>query len=213
MTSLPESVDQRGRAARQARILWWLSRMLLALFVFVGALQLMKTGARHLSILQEGGFLVKNAGSTLGLGWLGALLVLSGSPVAASSLTLVAAGEVSKAPVTTAIFALLATAMVYVPAAFLGAGLLRLHRFHSIDFSLPGSLVDLIDIVYSPVLDRVRDYAPALVFLAGLACLLVAFKLIDTVLPDLDSETLESWPGLLLTRQRPTLTPHSLRGT
>src|SRR6266511_2766508 len=245
MTSLPESVDQRGRAARQARILWWLSRMLLALFVFVGALQLMKTGARHLSILQEGGFLVKNAGSTLGLGWLGALLVLSGSPVAASSLTLVAAGEVSKspdhftelqgftmltgsrlgaafvvlvtavvyavragkggrkAPVTTAIFALLATAMVYVPAAFLGAGLLRLHRFHSIDFSLPGSLVDLIDIVYSPVLDRVRYYALALVFLAGLACLLVAFKLIDTVLPALDSETLESRPGQWLTRKWP----------
>ena len=32
-------------------------------------------------------------GSTLGLGWLGALLVLSGSPIAATSLTLVAAGE------------------------------------------------------------------------------------------------------------------------
>ena len=68
-------------------------RLLLALYVFVGALQLMKTGAASLSILHGDGFLVENAGSTLGLGWLGALLVLSGSPVAATSLTLVAGGE------------------------------------------------------------------------------------------------------------------------
>ena len=53
----------------------------------------MKTGAASLDFLQPGGFLVKNAGSTLGLGWLGALFVLSGSPIAATSLTLVAAGE------------------------------------------------------------------------------------------------------------------------
>ena len=53
----------------------------------------MKTGAASLSILQNDGFLVDNAGTTLGLGWLGALLVLSGSPIAATSLTLVAGGE------------------------------------------------------------------------------------------------------------------------
>ena len=67
--------------------------LLAGLLFLVGALQLMKTGAASLDVLQDGSILVENALSTLGLGWLGALLVLSGSPVAATSLALVAAGE------------------------------------------------------------------------------------------------------------------------
>ena len=50
--------------------LWWLVRFLAALFFFVGALQVMKTGAAELDILKHGGLLVRNAMSTLGLGWL-----------------------------------------------------------------------------------------------------------------------------------------------
>lgn len=76
--------------------LWWVARFLLAMFLFIGALQVMKTGAAALSILNNDGFLVRNAAATLGLGWLGALLVLSGSPVAAAALTLVAAGSISE---------------------------------------------------------------------------------------------------------------------
>ena len=53
----------------------------------------MKTGAAALDILQPGSILVENAASTLGLGWLGAVVMLSGSPMAATSLTLVAAAE------------------------------------------------------------------------------------------------------------------------
>jgi solute carrier family 34 (sodium-dependent phosphate cotransporter) len=75
---------------------WRVIRLLAALFLFVLALQLMKTGASELSILNQGGFLVRNPGSTLGLGWLGALFVLSGSPVAATSLTLVNAGSITE---------------------------------------------------------------------------------------------------------------------
>jgi solute carrier family 34 (sodium-dependent phosphate cotransporter) len=239
------TLDQATPLARAARAAWWSVRLAAALFVFIGALQLMKTGASSLSILQEGGFLVRNAGSTLGLGWLGALLVLSGSPVAATSLTLVAAGEQSvsanafselqgftmltgsrlgaafvvlvtaaifalrapdgqrKAPVTCAMFALFATAMIYVPAAFLGAGLLRWDTFRSVELSLPGQLIDLIDLVYGPLLDRAETYSPALVFLGGLACLLLAFKLIDTVLPTLDADSLQSSRGSWLTRKWP----------
>lgn len=87
--SQPRRMTFAGRVA-------WLARFVLALFLFVGALQVMKTGAASLDILKEGGVLVKNAGSTFGLGWLGALLVLSGSPIAASALTLVAAGSISE---------------------------------------------------------------------------------------------------------------------
>src|SRR5687767_4141643 len=82
--------------ARVVNAIWWLLRFLLALFLFIGALQIMKTGAANLSVLNDQGFLVRNAASTFGLGWLGALFVLSGSPVAASALTLVAAGSISE---------------------------------------------------------------------------------------------------------------------
>src|ERR687891_324388 len=73
----------------------WTGKFLVALFLFVGALQVMKTGAGELGALQHGGLLVKNAVSTLGLGWVGALLVLSGSPVAASALSLVASQAIT----------------------------------------------------------------------------------------------------------------------
>ncbi|MDQ5816071.1 MAG: hypothetical protein M3516_07255 [Actinomycetota bacterium] len=91
-----EAVDARSSARRAFDALWWLARFLTALFLFVGALQVMKTGAADLDILKQGGLLVRNAVATLGLGWLGALLVLSGSPIAASALTLVAAGSINE---------------------------------------------------------------------------------------------------------------------
>ncbi|MGI8707236.1 MAG: hypothetical protein ACR2LG_03385 [Actinomycetota bacterium] len=91
-----KAVDARSSARRAFDALWWLARFLTALFLFVGALQVMKTGAADLDILKQGGLLVRNAVATLGLGWLGALLVLSGSPIAASALTLVAAGSINE---------------------------------------------------------------------------------------------------------------------
>ena len=96
-TPTPAAVAQ-GRSSAQRIVdgLWWTLRFALALFLFVGALQLMKTGAAGLDILQNRGLLVRNPGSTLGLGWLGALFVLSGSPIAATSLTLVAADSITE---------------------------------------------------------------------------------------------------------------------
>ena len=85
-----------GAAAVIVQRTWGLVRFLVALFLFVGALQLMKTGAASLDILNNEGLLVRNAGSTLGLGWIGALFVLSGSPMAATALTLVEAGSISE---------------------------------------------------------------------------------------------------------------------
>ena len=51
----------------------------------------MKSGAKALAPNLQGTFPVDNAVSTLGLGWIGAYLVLSGSPVAAVALSLFAA--------------------------------------------------------------------------------------------------------------------------
>src|SRR3546814_19855517 len=56
----------------------------------------MKDGARSLIPAREGSVFTDNAWSTLGVGWLGACIVLSGSPVAASSLTLLDGGAIDR---------------------------------------------------------------------------------------------------------------------
>ncbi len=70
--------------------------LLFGLGLFVTALGLMKAGAAALVPTLEGSVFTDNAWSTLGLGWLGACVVLSGSPVAASSLALLDGGAISR---------------------------------------------------------------------------------------------------------------------
>jgi sodium-dependent phosphate cotransporter len=65
----------------------------IALWVFLIALGLMKDGARGLAPSLGGA--VGSLPNAVGLGWLGALLVLSGSPIAASSLALLDGGFLS----------------------------------------------------------------------------------------------------------------------
>ena len=77
---------------------WW-QRVLLGmagLALFVTALGLMRDGARSLIPTLEGSVFTDNGWSALGVGWLGACLVLSGSPVAASSLTLLDGGALNR---------------------------------------------------------------------------------------------------------------------
>lgn len=237
MASSAVEADARavGRAAsastRIARGVYWTGRLLLGLFLFVGALQLMKTAAMSLDILKSGA-LVENAGTTLGLGWIGALLVLSGSPIAATSLALVAAGEEATAsagrfselqgftmltgsrlgaafvvlvtavvwalrsgrggrmmPLSTAVIALVGTAVVYLPAALVGGLLLERSPLERLDLRLPAQFVDLIDLLYGDLIGRAKTLPAALVFLLGVGVLLVAFKIVDTVLPDFDERS------------------------
>jgi solute carrier family 34 (sodium-dependent phosphate cotransporter) len=240
--SAPTRAEEQQRGAGSLLIPVGLRRgvaLLAGLFLFVGALQLMKTGAAALGVLQPGSILVENALSTLGLGWLGALLVLSGSPVAATALVLVTAGEESggvrglselegftmltgsrlgaafvvlvvavvfalrageggrRAPLSTAVLALTTTAVVYVPAAFLGAALLAWEPYSNVELSFPGQFVDLIDLVYGDVVERAKDMPAPVVFLLGLGVLLLAFKLIDAALPDLDDASVSRRPAWL----------------
>jgi hypothetical protein len=77
----------------------WPARLALGLAglaLFVTALGLMKEGARSLIPTLEGSAFTDNAWSALGVGWLGACLLLSGSPVAASSLTLLDGGAIDR---------------------------------------------------------------------------------------------------------------------
>jgi sodium-dependent phosphate cotransporter len=206
---------------------WRGVRLLAALFLFVLALQLMKAGASGLSILNQGGWLVRNPGSTLGLGWLGALFVLSGSPVAATSLTLVKAESITEIqgftmltgsrlgaafvvllvaviyalrggeggrlkPLSTAVMALVTTAVIYIPAAAIGLALLYWGPFRSIDLHLPAQFDSIVDVVYDPILAQVENLPGAVLFLGGLGILLITFKLIDSVMPAFSEENITS---------------------
>lgn len=89
----PGQARERGRAGRRLlKLLFFLA----ALFLFILAIQLMKEGAQAIAPRLQGTFPVDNMVSTLGLGWLGAYLVLSGSPVAAAALALFAAGATNE---------------------------------------------------------------------------------------------------------------------
>jgi Na+/phosphate symporter len=76
----------------------WYVRVLLGILgmaLFVTALGLMSDGARALIPTLEGSAFTDNGWSALGTGWLGAVLVLSGSPIAAASLALLDGGAIS----------------------------------------------------------------------------------------------------------------------
>ena len=68
---------------------------LVALFLFILSIQLLKSGAKIL-VPFVSDLAVKNVFNALGFGWLFAYLVLSGSPVAATTLTLFDAGAIDQ---------------------------------------------------------------------------------------------------------------------
>ena len=69
---------------------------ILSLFLFTLAITLMKDGARSLAPLIQNIFFINNAANCLGFGWFFAYLIMSGSPVAAASLTFFDAGVIDK---------------------------------------------------------------------------------------------------------------------
>ena len=81
----------------------WLGRVswrkvalfVVSLLLFILALQLLKSGAKALVPFVKEGLAVRNTANALGFGWLFAYAVLSGSPVAATALTLFDAGALS----------------------------------------------------------------------------------------------------------------------
>jgi hypothetical protein len=79
---------------------WYVVRKLLlfvpAMFLFILAVQLMKSGAAAIGPEIQGQFPFANGISTFGTGWLGSYVVLSGSPVAATTVSLFGAGSLTK---------------------------------------------------------------------------------------------------------------------
>lgn len=191
---------------------------LAGLLLFVLALELLKKGAAAVGPLLRG-LDVGGMPGALGFGWVMACLVLSGSPVAAIALALLAARTLTteeafamiggsrlgasfvvlvigmvddlrqrrteKRSAYIGVAALVSTAVVYVPALVLGLLALRGGAFSRL--RLEGQeLSSLVSRVYGPLTGLAARHLPAAVlFLAGIGCLLAAFRLIDRILPDL----------------------------
>lgn len=194
--------------------------------LFVGALGIMKGGATALIPALQGSSFTDNAWSTLGLGWLGACIVLSGSPVAASSLTLLDGGAIDRsqaftmltgsrlgasfvvlvvgfvyalrrrsgrrAPLSIGILSLTMTVFAYLPGALLGWLLLQSGRLDGVTLAAPPALLSVTDTLFGWIVDVAKATVPGWgLFPLGLGVLLVAFKVFDRALPDLDSGRLE----------------------
>lgn len=218
----------RGAAEARVRHRDWgivgskVLHFLVAVFLFVLAIQLMKAGAKALAPDLKGTFPVDNAVSTLGLGWIGAYLVLSGSPVAAVALSLFAASVLSELQAFTmltgsrlgaafivllvgflysvksknrqestgmGILALSLTAVVYLPGMLLGYAILKSGLISSVRWTASGEVQGVIDQVWGPLLDVATSNLPGwLLFPLGLGVILISFKFLDRVLPQIDGD-------------------------
>jgi len=101
---LPTATVQPIPSSKENRKSTWWTRILIgklvlfmvSLFLFVLAITLMKDGARSIAPHLKSTFLINNAANSLGFGWLFAYTIMSGSPVAAASLTFFDAGVIDK---------------------------------------------------------------------------------------------------------------------
>jgi solute carrier family 34 (sodium-dependent phosphate cotransporter) len=238
MTSMPESatdfaepaVREEARPSERWRSFGIkVAHFIPAMFLFVLAIQLMKAGAGALKPYLEGTFPFDNAISTLGLGWIGAYFVLSGSPVAAVSLALFAGGALSRLQTFTmlsgsrlgasfivllvgfiyslnskerresigmGVLALSLTAVVYVPGMFLGYGLLKAGVLSGVHWTASSGVQGLIDRGWDWLVNPAKDHLPAgVLFPLGLGVILLSFKLLDRVLPQIDHRAADKAEG------------------
>ncbi len=213
-----------------------------ALFLFVLAIQLMKEGAKALAPSLTGSPLFSNAFSTLGAGWLGAYVVLSGSPIAAVALSLFVGGATTELQTFTmlsgsrlgaafvvllvgflyalrnrgrdrresigmGVLALGLTAVVYLPGMVIGYWVLRSGMLDGIRWHASDGVLSIVDYLWGPALDVLTALPGWTLLPLGLAIVLLSFRLLDRVLPQLDGERHGSrvaewlkrpWPMFLL---------------
>jgi len=87
------------------------------------------------------------------------------------------------------VLALSMTAIVYVPGMLLGYLILREGMLKRINWQASGELTSIIKAVWGPIVDVLSGAVPApVLFPIGLAVILVSFKLLDRVLPEIDPE-------------------------
>jgi solute carrier family 34 (sodium-dependent phosphate cotransporter) len=209
-----------------------------ALFLFVLAIQLMKEGAKALAPTLQDSPLFSNAVSTLGFGWLGAYIVLSGSPIAAVALSLYVGGATTELQTFTmlsgsrlgasfvvllvgflyalrnrgrnrgesigmGVLALSLTAVVYVPGMLIGYAILKSGMLDGIHWSASHDVLSIVDVIWGPALDALTRLPGWTLLPIGLGLILLAFRLLDSVLPQLDGERHGSDKGSWMKRPWP----------
>jgi sodium-dependent phosphate cotransporter len=217
-----------GSGPKVMRVALKLATFAVALFLFVLAIQLMKEGAKALAPTLEDSPLFSNAVSTLGFGWLGAYIVLSGSPIAAVALSLYVGGATTELQTFTmlsgsrlgasfvvllvgflyalrnrgrnrgesigmGVLALSLTAVVYVPGMLIGYGILKSGVLDGIHWSASGDVLSVVDVIWGPAIDFLTRLPGWTLLPIGLGLILLAFRLLDSVLPQLDGERHGSW--------------------
>ena len=224
-----KTVAAERRAARAetrprwVRVALKLATFAAALFLFVLAIQLMTEGAKALAPTLEDSPLFSNAVSTLGFGWLGAYIVLSGSPIAAVALSLYVGGATTQLQTFTmlsgsrlgasfvvllvgflyalrnrgrnrgesigmGVLALSLTAVVYVPGMLIGYAILKSGVLGGIHWSASSDVLSIVDVIWGPVVDLITGLPGWTLLPIGLGLILLAFRLLDNVLPQLDGE-------------------------
>ncbi|HET7235855.1 MAG TPA: hypothetical protein VFK59_05430 [Actinomycetota bacterium] len=221
--ALDETALPAARERDWVAIAGRLASFAVALFLFVLAIQLMKEGAKALAPSLSDSPLFSNAFSTLGAGWLGAYIVLSGSPVAAVALSLYVGGAMTELQTFTmlsgsrlgasfvvllvgflyavrnrgqnrteaigmGVLALSLTAVVYIPGMFVGYWILKGGFLGGIRLHASDDVLSLVDYIWGPALDLLTRLPGWTLLLVGLAIVLISFKLLDRVLPQLDGE-------------------------
>jgi solute carrier family 34 (sodium-dependent phosphate cotransporter) len=91
-----DQVAEKSTTQTAVRRLGKVGLFMVSLFLFILAITLMKEGARDLAPLVRDRFHVTNPANSLGFGWLFAYVVMSGSPVAAATLTFFDAGVIDQ---------------------------------------------------------------------------------------------------------------------
>jgi sodium-dependent phosphate cotransporter len=121
---------------RGTRLLW----IALSLALFMFSLGLLREGARPLAPFLRDRISVDSPASALGFGWLLAMAALSGSPVAATSLSLLDAGVLSSKES----YAMIAGSRLGAAFIVLLIGFIYLLRGRSREHSLGAGLVSLL---------------------------------------------------------------------
>jgi Na+/phosphate symporter len=136
-----------------SRVRPWVTRIILffvSISIFILALILVKEGAKPLAPIIRDRFSVDSPASALGFGWLAASMVLSGSPIAATSLAFLDAGVISP----TESFAMIAGSRLGASFIVLLVGFVYVLRGRQRQVSLGAGLVSLLvtQTMYIPVL-------------------------------------------------------------
>lgn len=129
-----------------------------------------------------------------GISRLESFTMLSGGRLGASFIVLLVGflysvrGRNRRDAVGMGILALALTALVYVPGMFIGYGILRTGMFDGVNLTSSG-ITNAVDLLWGPIADRMSDALPAFGLLViGVLLIIVAIKLLDMVLPEVDGE-------------------------